>query len=307
MVPSPPRPRPLRNAVLFLLTLLTTTYWGFLQYQQFYMEDLTELVLNPLAAPRLLLAGLPYGLAVITFLLAHEMGHYLACRYYGIRATLPYFLPFPPLIPLPGGFVPVLVPGTMGAVIRILAPLRSRRALFDVAIAGPIAGFVVALPILAVGLSQSRVVDLESLGPSIAMGEPLLWGPLQAVFAPPLGPDQTLLAHPLAFVGWFALLVTAMNLLPVGQLDGGHLLYAIAPRAHRAISVVVVVGMAYAGVVYFSGWLVFAMLVLFILGTRHPRPVVFEQHLGIARVLLLLLAVAIFVGCFMLVPVTIDL
>ena len=305
---APPEPmRPTRNAILFALTLMTTTYWGFLQYQQFYMEDVASLVLNPFAAPRLLLAGLPYGLAVITFLLAHEMGHYLACRYYGIRATLPFFIPFPPLIPLPGGFVPVLVPGTMGAVIRILTPLRSRRALFDVAIAGPIAGFIVALPLLAVGLSQSRVVDVQDLGPSISMGEPLIWGPLQAIFAPPVGPDQTLLAHPLAFVGWFALLVTAMNLLPVGQLDGGHLLYTIFPRAHRAISLVVVLGMAYAGLVYFTGWLFFALLVLFVLGTRHPRPIVFEQTLGFRRVLLLLAALAIFVTCFMLVPVTIDL
>jgi membrane-associated protease RseP (regulator of RpoE activity) len=286
---------------------MTTTYWGFLQYQQFYMEDVMSPVLNPFAAPRLLLAGLPYGLAVITFLLAHEMGHYLACRYYGIRATLPYFLPFPPLIPLPGGFVPVLVPGTMGAVIRILSPLKSRRALFDVAIAGPLAGFLVALPILAIGLGQSRVVDLDDLGPSLSMGEPLIWGPMQAVFAPAVGPDQTLLAHPLAFVGWFALLVTAMNLLPVGQLDGGHLLYTVAPRAHRWISLVVVTAMAYAGFVYFTGWLVFALLVLLVLGTRHPRPVVFEQRLGAKRLLLLLVAILILVTCFMLVPVSMEL
>jgi membrane-associated protease RseP (regulator of RpoE activity) len=289
--------------VLFALTLITTTYWGFLQYQQFYMEDLTELVLNPLAAPRLLLAGLPYGLAVVTFLLAHEMGHYLACRYYGIRATLPYFIPLPPIIP---GLGPMLAPGTMGAVIRILSPLKSRKVLFDVAVAGPIAGFVVAVPILVVGMAQSRVVDVDSLGPSITMGEPLIWGPLQAIFAPPVGPDQTLLAHPLAFVGWFALLVTAMNLLPIGQLDGGHLLYTIAPRAHRAVSLAFVLGLVYAGFVYFLGWLLFAAIVLLVLGTRHPRPVVFEQRLGAGRIALLVLALAIFVGCFTLAPISIE-
>lgn len=301
-MPLPRRRRPLWNAVLFVLTLLTTTYWGFVQYQAFYLEDLGGMVFNPFAEPRLTLAGLPYGLAVIAFLLAHEMGHYLACRYYGIRATLPYFIPVPPV---PGI---VLLPGTMGAVIRILGPLRSRRALFDVAVAGPIAGFVVALPILAVGLHHSRVVnvaDLQSL--TIEMGEPLIWGPLQAMFGPPVGPEQTLLAHPLAFVGWFALLVTAMNLLPVGQLDGGHLLYALVPSSHRPISLAVVALMAYAGFVYFSGWIVFALLVLVVIGTRHPRPIHFEQSLGPGRLLLTLLAGLIFASSFMLVPVSIDL
>lgn len=305
----PPQPSITRNVVLFVITLMTTTYWGFLQYQQYYFEETGTLVLNPFAWPRLLLAGLPFGLAVITFLLAHEMGHYLACRYYGIRVTLPYFIPFPPVVPLPGGgLIPFLVPGTMGAVIRILAPLKSRRALFDIAVAGPIAGFLVALPILAVGLNQSRVVDLDALGPAtVSMGEPLLWGPLQAAFAPPMGPDQTLLAHPLAFVGWFALLVTAMNLLPVGQLDGGHLLYAVFPRAHRAVSLAVVMFMIWAGFTQFSGWLFFALLVFFVLGTRHPRPLTFEDSLGPVRVVLTLVALAILVSCFMLVPVTVDL
>ncbi len=299
-VPAPRSVR--RNVILFLLTLATTTYWGFVQYQLFYADSLPQpLRLNPLAAPRLLLAGLPYGLAVIAFLLAHEMGHYLACRYYGIRATLPYFIPVPPI----PGFV--LLPGTMGAVIRILGPLKSRRALFDVAVAGPLAGFMVALPILAVGLSQSQVLARTELGPGIEMGEPLIWGPMQSIFAPPLGPGETLLAHPLAFVGWFALLVTAMNLLPIGQLDGGHLLYALSPRWHRRVSLATVMAMVYAGVAYFGGWLVFSLIVLVVLGTRHPRPLHFEASLGTGRLLLLLLAIAVLIGCFTLVPVTIDL
>lgn len=292
---------PRRNLILFALTLLTTSYWGFIQYQQFYLDEIQELTLNPFADPMLLLAGVPFGLSVMAFLLAHEMGHYLACRYYGIRATLPYFIPIPPI----PGFV--LLPGTMGAVIRILSPLKSRRALFDVAIAGPLAGFAVAIPILLVGLAQSRVVNLADLGPSIQMGEPLIWGPLQAIVAPPVGVDQTLLAHPLAFVGWFALLVTAMNLLPVGQLDGGHLLYALTPRFHRPVSMGLILFMFYAGIRYFSGWFVFGLIVLFVLGIKHPEPLVFEHSLGLGRVLLLLLALTIFATSFMLVPVSIDL
>jgi membrane-associated protease RseP (regulator of RpoE activity) len=288
-----------RNVILFLLTVATTSYWGFLQYQSFYLDDVGVLVFNPFAEPMLWIAGLPYGMAVIAFLAAHEMGHYLACRYYGIRATLPYFIPIPPI-------PPILLPGTMGAVIRIKSPITGRRALFDIAVAGPLAGFVAAMPLLAVGLGQSRVIESDSLGFGIGLGEPLIWGPLQAMFAPPLGPGQTLLAHPLAFVGWFALLVTAMNLLPIGQLDGGHLLYAVTPRHHRKVSVLLVVLMLFAGYQYFSGWILFALLILFALGTKHPRPLSFEGSLGPVRQTLLLISILILVTSFMLEPIRID-
>ena len=147
------KPRTSVNVVLFLLTFVSSVYWGFFQYQSFYSDELRGIgTANPLQAPEALLGGLPFAIAAITFLLSHEMGHYLACRYYGISATLPYFIPMPV-------FIAPLLPGTMGAVIRITAPIKSRRALFDIAIAGPIAGWLVALPILAFGLSQSRVVS----------------------------------------------------------------------------------------------------------------------------------------------------
>ena len=295
------------NLALLCCTFLTTSYWGFIQYQEFYVDELVDLSLNPFAAPDLMLRGLPFGVAVIAFLMAHEMGHYFACRLYGIRATLPYFIPIPPIPPF------VLLPGTMGAVIRILTPIVSRRALFDIAVAGPLAGFVVALPILAAGLSLSRVVDpaeLEQLvergGFVLKMGEPLLWQPLQDLFAPPMSAGQDLLTHPLAFVGWFALLVTAMNLLPVGQLDGGHLIYVFLPGWHRTISRLVLVGMLYAGWQYFTGWFLFA-LVVSLLGTRHPQPLQFDQPLGALRWSLGLLASLILLTCFMLAPVEIQL
>ena len=150
---GPPRIR--MNIVLFVLTFTSSIYWGFIQYQQFYSEELRSvLTSNPFEAPSALLGGLPFGIAVIAILLAHEMGHYLTCRHYGIEASLPYFLPLPP-----PNLVPTLLPGTMGAVIRIRGAITSRRALFDIAVAGPIAGWVAALPILAYGLSQSRVVS----------------------------------------------------------------------------------------------------------------------------------------------------
>ncbi|MFQ5743298.1 MAG: site-2 protease family protein [Acidobacteriota bacterium] len=292
------KPRPAINLVLFLLTLASSAYWGFLQYQSFYARDLRFVTMNPLRAPEAFLGGLPFALAAITFLSAHEMGHYLACRSYGIAATLPYFIPMPPVIA-------PLLPGTMGAVIRIVGPIKSRRALFDIAVAGPIAGFLVAMPILAVGLSQSRVVGVveQASGGYLNMGEPLVWGMLAKLFGPQMGSEQDLLLHPLAYVGWFALLVTAMNLLPVGQLDGGHILYVLLPRSHRLVSLVVLVLMLAAGIFYFPGWAVFAVVVFFLLGTRHPRPQRFEQELGSGRALLALAAVTILVGCFILVPV----
>lgn len=297
--PSPPerrsRPRTWINAVLFALTAVSVLYWAYLQYQSFYMGPGTP-AFNPLAVPEALVGGFPFGLAVIVFLLSHEMGHYLACRWYDIDATLPYFIPMPV-------FVAPLLPGTMGAVIRIIAPIKSRRALFDIAVAGPIAGFVVSLPILAVGLSQSRVISNAQAGGYLTMGEPLIWEVMATWFGPATGPSEDLLVHPLAYVGWFAMLVTAMNLLPIGQLDGGHLLYALFPRVHRAVSLLSLGAMVVAGWFYFPGWIVFALIVFFLLGTRHPRPQRFESSLGSARLGLAVVAAAILVSSFILVPV----
>ena len=303
---GPPRIR--MNIVLFVLTFTSSIYWGFIQYQQFYSEELRSvLTSNPFEAPSALLGGLPFGIAVIAILLAHEMGHYLTCRHYGIEASLPYFLPLPP-----PNLIPTLLPGTMGAVIRIRGAITSRRALFDIAVAGPIAGWVAALPILAYGLSQSRVVstiEIETSGLYLTLGEPLLWGPMSRFFGPEIGPAQDLVMHPLAFVGWFALLITAMNLLPVGQLDGGHLLYSLVPQWHRALSFTVLILMFFAGFRFFPGWILFAVIVsvLFIMGgLGKPRPIDDGQKLGATRIVLTLIALAIFVTSFMLIPVTIP-
>ena len=300
-------PRVRTNVFLFVATLACCVYWGFIQYQQFYGEEMRGFTLNPFRAPDALLGGLPFGIAVIAFLLAHEMGHYLACRHYGIAATLPYFLPFPPPLMLV-----TLLPGTMGAVIRIRGVITSRRALFDIAVAGPVAGWLAALPIMAYGISQSRVegmVEIET-GAYYSMGEPLLWSLMSQVFGPEVGPSQDLVMHPLAFVGWFALLMTAFNLLPIAQLDGGHLLYALAPRWHRAGSFAVLSLMLVAGIAYWPGWMVFgAFVAVFSLmsgGFRHPRPARFEPTLGAARLVLALVALAIFATSFMLVPVTLP-
>ena len=304
--PQPYRPRVVPNVVLFCLTLASTIYWGFLQYQQFYSEELRGMFTrNPFDAPAAFLGGLPFGVAVVAILLAHEMGHYLACRYYRMAATLPFFLPLPP-----SPFL--LMPGTMGAVILIRSRFPSRRALFDMAIAGPIAGWVTALPILAYGLSQSKVVDKVEIatGNYLTLGEPLIWAPFSRFFAPEVGASQDLVMHPLAFVGWFALLITAFNLLPIGQLDGGHVLYSLLPRLHRAGSFAVLAFMLFAGVRYFLGWIVFGILIAVLTlmsgGFRHPSPQLADQPLGAARIILALIGIAIFATSFMIAPVEVP-
>ena len=208
------------------------------------------------AQPSRLLLGIPFSATLLTILLAHEMGHYLFCRYYGVRATLPFFIPAPTLI------------GTLGAVIRIKAPIRSRAALFDIGIAGPIAGFVVAVATLAVAMSLSKPIA-PGMGPSdLHLGFPTIFyvmhdllrgmGASTPVAALPL---SRIYLHPTAVAAWVGMFATALNLLPSSQLDGGHIVYALWPRAHRVISWFTVIVLAYLGRTY-AGWWVWSGLLV---------------------------------------------
>src|SRR5437870_6785693 len=195
--------------------------------------------------PDRIVAGLPFAITVMLFFLAHEMGHYLFCRRYGIYATLPFFIPMPTLI------------GTMGAVIVIRSPIRSRRALFDIGITGPIAGFLVALALLVISLGWSKPMP-ATLHPGmddIEIGYPLIFrwmhalvgamNPASAVAGLPL---NRILLHPVGIAAWVGMFATALNLLPGGQLDGGHILYSISPRAHWYVSrlaILILLPMAY--------------------------------------------------------------
>ena len=209
-----------------------------------------------LARPSRLLLGIPFSATLLTILLAHEMGHYLYCRYYGVRATLPFFIPAPTLI------------GTLGAVIRIKAPIRSRAALFDIGIAGPIAGFVVAVATLAVALTLSKPL-VTGMGPSdLRLGYPeifyLMHNALRSVLpghAIASVPLNRVYLHPTAIAAWVGMFATALNLLPSSQLDGGHIVYALAPRAHRVISWLTVIVLVYLGRMYVS-WRVWAGLII---------------------------------------------
>ncbi len=214
-----------------------------------------------LERPSRLLLGVPFSATLLSILLAHEMGHYLLCRYYGVRATLPFFIPAPTLI------------GTLGAVIRIKAPIRSRTALFDIGIAGPIAGFVVAVATLAVAMTMSKPLGAGAAASDLRLEYPGIFYLVQHVLrsvSPGHGiasvPLSRVYLHPTAIAAWVGMFATALNLLPSGQLDGGHLVYALVPRAHRMVSwltvlVLVLLGRSYANWWVWAG-LLFVMNIL---------------------------------------------
>jgi membrane-associated protease RseP (regulator of RpoE activity) len=202
-----------------------------------------------LAQPSRLLLGIPFSATLLSILLAHEMGHYLFCRYYGVRATLPYFIPAPTLI------------GTLGAVIRIKAPIRSRAALFDIGIAGPIAGFVVAVATLAVAMNLSKPL-IPGMAPSdLHLGYPAIFYLVHDILRS-VAPGHSVAAlslsrvylHPTAIAAWVGMYATALNLLPSSQLDGGHIVYALAPRAHRVISLITIAALVLLGWFNYGWW-----------------------------------------------------
>ena len=279
------------HAVLFLLTVYSTALVGArLSYNfahnlpSFDLESDLPAYIEMWNDPAQLLPGLPFALTLLTILLAHEFGHYLACVYYRVNASLPYFIPAPTLI------------GTLGAFIRIRGPIYSRRALFDIGVAGPIAGFVFLLPALAIGLAYSKIIpDVPAEG-SILFGVPSLLWLLERLIFPGVRVGHIYL-HPVARAAWIGVFATALNLLPIGQLDGGHILYAFVGERHRRLSKVFVLLLVPIGFLYWWGWLFWAA-VLFFLGSRHP--VIYDETpLGSVRRRLGVLAVLIFALSFM--------
>jgi membrane-associated protease RseP (regulator of RpoE activity) len=274
-----------RHLLLFGLTLLTTTFVGS------GWSGATSLSFGTF------LSGLWYSVPLLIILTAHEFGHYLACRYYDVDATLPYYLPMP--------FPPV---GTFGAVIKIREPFPSKRALFDIGVAGPIAGFVALLPFLLIALLQSSVGRVPPGANVLYFGEPLLWKALEYLRFGPLEEGVDVFIGPMGLAAWWGMLATAINLLPFGQLDGGHIMYAAIGRRARHVSVAtlaVVVLLTFIS----TSWLLMALIMLvasFTLGFGHPR--VIDEHVPLdpRRQWLTVLAFAILALCFMPVPITIT-
>jgi membrane-associated protease RseP (regulator of RpoE activity) len=252
------RSRPLVNLILFLLTVASTLAAGC-----FFSNSFPFVTFNPLTEPAHLMDGVPFAATLLAILVTHEFGHYFTARHYGAAVSLPYFIPAPP---------PLFLFGTLGAIIRMRSPGRDKNALFDIAVAGPLAGLAVALPALWLGLGWSRV-GLVPPGETLAFGESLLmrffvWMAFGSV---PEGMD--VFVHPVALGAWAGCFVTALNLVPVGQLDGGRLAYAVAGAHHREVAIGAFIALvalaAVAGTVF---WLVFAGLVLVLVGLAHVPP-----------------------------------
>ena len=298
------RPRPkFRNRwwlhiLLFGLTLYFTTAAGALHYAAYRVAMGEPLATDSLLAflfwPSYLLTGLWYSLTMLGILGAHEFGHYWFCRRYDIDASLPYFIPAP--LPLTG---------TLGAVIKIREAFPNRTALFDIGVAGPIAGFVVLVPALFLGLSMSTLVPMPTGENVLYMGEPLLFQWAAAYQFGPIPQEQTINIHPMVFAAWFGMLATALNLLPFGQLDGGHITYATLGRWATPISLATV-GTAILLTYNSSSWMFMTLMMLvmlLLLGPRHPRVIYEHEPLGPGRRLVAVLALVIFIICFTPVPI----
>ncbi len=276
------------HVTLLLLTIATTTFAGAGHYLAF-RSDFLEISRLPMSVGALALHGFWYSGTILAILGCHEMGHYLACRYYDVDASLPFFLP-----------APIVVTGTLGAFIRIREPIPAKRMLFDIGIAGPLAGFIVAVPALFIGLAMSNVARVPPDFTGFELGEPLLfkaaswliWG------TPPDGYSVNM--HPMAFAAWFGLLATALNLFPIGQLDGGHISYSVLGRKSSVVTLVML-GVAVVLVFFSASWLVWTALMVGMLGMfgRHHPPVP-DEHIPLdpARKVLAVVALIMFVLCF---------
>jgi membrane-associated protease RseP (regulator of RpoE activity) len=280
-----PRDRVWVHVLLFLATLVSTTYVGRLHYVG-WLADFKEgtIALPPLAS------GLWYSLTILAILGAHEFGHYFACVYYRVSASLPFFLP-----------LPWTLTGTLGAFIRIRQPIRTKRQLFDIGIAGPLAGFVLAIPALVVGLALSHLVpEPKATEGMMSLGEPLAFKAATWLVWGAIKDGYTLNLHPIAFAAWFGLLATALNLFPIGQLDGGHISYAVLGRRSRNVTLAAI-GVAIVLTFFSLSWLVWTVLMvamLFVFGANHPRTLDEDVPLDRTRLVLAFVALAVFVLSF---------
>jgi membrane-associated protease RseP (regulator of RpoE activity) len=304
-LPPPPRDRVWVHIVLLLLTVATTTLVGACHYLSFDqgfepvppMDDQAgrDFVVGLFLQPSFYLNGLWYSVTVLAILGCHEMGHYVACLRYGVDATRPYFLPAP--LPLTG---------TLGAFIRIRSRIPSKIALFDIGIAGPIAGFVVAVPALFLGLWLSEVVRLpEDQGNLMSLGEPLLFRLAAWMVFGEVADGFSINMHPMAFAAWFGLLATALNLFPIAQLDGGHISYAVLGR-HSLWVTLGMVAIAITLTFMSSSWIawtVMLLLMIVLVGPRHPPTGDDHTPIGRTRLWLAVLALAMLIGCFTPAPI----
>jgi membrane-associated protease RseP (regulator of RpoE activity) len=265
---------PYLHITLFIATFLTTLAAGALQKG-----------INIFKEPARIIEGLPFAGTLMTILLFHELSHYIASRKHHTKATLPYFIPAPSII------------GTFGAFIKMKSPIITRKALIDIGASGPIAGFIISVIASIVGLSMSEVVSLSNAEGALSLGDSILFSFLSRMTLDIAPDNHDILLHPVAFAGWIGLFVTSLNLIPVGQLDGGHIVFAILGERHRYVSIVLVVILAALGILYWEGWALWAVLML-VLGIKHPPVVYWEIPLDPKRRFIGIIAFIIFIITF---------
>ena len=271
---------------LFLLTVFTTLWAG--AYQA-YSGTVRGPVNFLLEYPETLWKGIPFAGTLLFILVTHELGHYVLSRIHRVPASLPLFIPGPP------HFI-----GTFGAIIRMRGPIMNRRALFDIGVAGPLAGFVIAVVALIIGLQLSTVVDRAATF-GLQLGEPLLLQFLSWLVIGPLPPQADVVLHPIAFAAWFGLFVTSLNLIPIGQLDGGHVAYALWGNRQKTMAFAVVPMLIVLGFVGWPGWFIWAFMAG-LWGIGHPPIMDPATPLGQGRTIIGWFALAVFVLTFAPVP-----
>ena len=268
------------HVILFLATVLTTTAVGAIMSGH-----------NPFTSIAGFMGGIPFSLTLLCILGVHEFAHYFSARRWHISVTLPYFIPAP--------FLPI---GTFGAVIRMKSSIPNRKALVDVGASGPIAGFIVAIAASMIGLHLSEVTPLSGNTSGLILGESLIFKFMSFLVFGKLPENTDVMLHPIAFAGWIGLFVTALNLIPIGQLDGGHVLFALSPRAHELLRKIRIPLLLLMGLTLWEGWYVWAVLSLFF-GRNHPYPNRMEYSIGPLRTIFAVTALILFVLCITPTPI----
>jgi membrane-associated protease RseP (regulator of RpoE activity) len=282
------------SLTLLVLTLASTLMVG-MEFERSYAQNAApfsggDSIFGVLEAawhhPAMILLGVPFSFTLLLILLSHELGHFFAGRYYGIDVSYPYFIPAPNLF------------GTFGAVISIRSPIPTRKALFDVGIAGPVVGFLFAVPAMMWAVATAKIVPDAQANAFIHFGNPPLIWLLIRMLHPNVDPGWVLLG-PVGWAAWVGLLATAMNLLPMWQLDGGHIVYSLTSRHQQRISLVVGLALVALGVTCWAGWALWGIILLALsLRFRHPPLMNTWEPLGASRRMWAVLALAIFVLSF---------
>jgi len=264
------------NILLFLLTVISTTAAGALQQEVSLAALLKDWTLFT--------KGIPFSFTLLAILITHEMSHYFVSRYHGVQVTLPFFIPAPSVI------------GTFGAFIRIKSPMEDRRALLDIGLSGPLGGAVVAIPVLYIGLKMSTIQVMPK-PTGVELGSSILLDQMVRLALGKLPDYYQVVLHPVAFAGWIGLLVTSLNLIPVGQLDGGHIAYAILGEKSKRLAIGCFIALIILGLTGWSGWFIWAGL-LYVMGWQHPPPLNPAIPLDTKRKWLGVLALILFVVTF---------